>query len=160
MTWSVFHEYFSQVKEQVRELTRMVLFSQEDSERDTPTAPNVCPGETSSQSSGILSRGPSPSPAIIPVASTPEGSSVLRVKRLHPAAHLPIRVSTQAAGLDVLSCSKVMAPARGPAVVPLGIAVVVPSGTYGRLLSSSGLALTKGVEVGAGVAQPEWGGVE
>ena len=35
MTWPVFHKYFSQVKEQVRELTRMVLFSHEDSARDT-----------------------------------------------------------------------------------------------------------------------------
>ena len=89
MTWSVFHEYFSQMKGQVREVTRMVLFSQEDSERDTPTAPNVCPGETSSQSSGILSSGPRPSPAIIPVSSTPEGSSVLREKRLHLARSPP-----------------------------------------------------------------------
>ena len=51
-----------------------------------------------------------------------------------------------------------MVPARGQAVVPLGIAVVVPSGTYGRLISSSGLALTKGVEVGAGVVDADYRG--
>ena len=49
-------------------------------------------------------------------------------------------------------------PARGRAMLKTDIAIAVPSGTYGRVASRSGLALKHGLDVGAGVIDEDYRG--
>ena len=49
-------------------------------------------------------------------------------------------------------------PAYGRVAVSTGIAVATPKGCYGSLRSRSGIALKQGVEVGAGVIDPDYRG--
>jgi dUTP pyrophosphatase len=47
---------------------------------------------------------------------------------------------------------------RDRTVVPTGIAVAVPGGTYGRVAPRSGLAAKSGIDVGAGVVDADYRG--
>ncbi len=82
----------------------------------------------------------------------------LRVKRLSPDATLPVRGSTGAVGYDLYSLHGcIILPGRR-GVVPTGISVELPSGCYGRIAPRSGLAVRHGIQVGAGVVDPDYTG--
>jgi len=81
----------------------------------------------------------------------------LLVKRLHKDAKLPVRKSYGAAGYDVYSVQEVTLEPNEYKMVPTGIAMTVPDGTYGQLAPRSGLA-SKGVHVGAGVVDIDFTG--
>lgn len=82
----------------------------------------------------------------------------LRVKLLNETAKLPCRGSEQAAGYDLYATEGcTIAPGRR-AVVPTGIAISLPRGTYGRIAPRSGLAVKHGIQVGAGVIDPDYTG--
>lgn len=82
----------------------------------------------------------------------------LLVVRLVPHATLPFRASVNAAGYDLHACDSVTVPAGQWAVVPTGLAVRVPEGTYGRIAPRSGLAVKHGVDVLAGVVDADYTG--
>lgn len=56
------------------------------------------------------------------------------------------------------SCKDVVVPARDRAVVPTGIAIAAPSGTYARIAPRSGLAVKKFIDTGAGVVDEDYRG--
>jgi len=43
-------------------------------------------------------------------------------------------------------------------LIPIGIAIKMPDGVYGRVAPRSGLAVKKGIHVGAGVIDPDYRG--
>jgi len=51
-----------------------------------------------------------------------------------------------------------MVPARGRKLVNTGLVFTIPMGLYGRVAPRSGLALRKGIDVGAGVIDPDYCG--
>ncbi|ASC55519.1 dUTPase-like protein [Seal parapoxvirus] len=83
---------------------------------------------------------------------------VLRVVRLSASATLPTRGSALAAGCDLYSAHDCTVPARGRAVVFTDIQVGVPHGCYGRVAPRSGLAVSRFVDVGAGVIDADYRG--
>lgn len=82
----------------------------------------------------------------------------LRVRRLDESARLPTRGSGGAVGYDLHAHEDVTIGRGQRALVGTGIAVVLPVGTYGRVAPRSGLAVKHGVNVGAGVVDPDYTG--
>ncbi|KAI6240574.1 Deoxyuridine 5'-triphosphate nucleotidohydrolase [Aphelenchoides fujianensis] len=89
------------------------------------------------------------------------GSSVqteLRFARIHPDAKAPVYSSAHAAGMDLHSCEDAVVPARGRAMVDVGLKVEIPTGHYGRVAPRSGLAVKHGLDTGAGVIDEDYRG--
>ena len=84
--------------------------------------------------------------------------SVLLIKKVNPKAKLPCRQSEEAAGYDICALESVVIPPMGRQLVSTGIAMTVPKGTYGQLAPRSGLAVKKGLHVGAGVIDRDYTG--
>uniref|UniRef100_A0A674J4R8 Deoxyuridine 5'-triphosphate nucleotidohydrolase n=1 Tax=Terrapene triunguis TaxID=2587831 RepID=A0A674J4R8_9SAUR len=86
------------------------------------------------------------------------GPRVLRVQRLHPQAHLPIRATLGSAGLDlrVPQESLTLQP-NSRNLMSIGLAIGLPQGYYGRIASRSSLAL-KDIDVAAGVIDADYTG--
>lgn len=82
----------------------------------------------------------------------------LRVKKLDQNATLPTRGSGGAVGYDLYSTDEVVVPPTHRALIGTGIAMVLPSGVYGRVAPRSGLAVKHGIQVGAGVVDPDYTG--
>lgn len=82
----------------------------------------------------------------------------LLVKRLSASATLPVRGSELAAGYDLYSTEGCVLLPNKRAVVPTGIAIRVPEGTYGRIAPRSGLAVKHGISIGAGVVDRDYTG--
>ena len=82
----------------------------------------------------------------------------LYIQKLDPNASLPTRGSSEAAGYDMCSMDSVTIPPFGRTLVRTGIACTVPNGTYGQLAPRSGLAVKKGIHVGAGVIDRDYTG--
>ena len=82
----------------------------------------------------------------------------LNVIKISPFATLPTRGTPGAAGYDLFSTdSYVVLPGRR-VVVATGITVQLPPGTYGRIAPRSGLAVKHGLDVLAGVVDPDYTG--
>ena len=73
-------------------------------------------------------------------------------------AHLPSKGSKDAAGWDLYASCAISVPARGRALVPTDVSLVIPPGYYGRIAPRSGLALKHGIDVGAGVVDSDYRG--
>ena len=112
---------------------------------------------------------PDPLPAPSEQAAIPQFLRYvpLRVKRLAPTAKLPERGSPKAIGYDCfahLPESKyhpqqgVLLPPHSRKLIPLGIAIAVPPGCYGRIAPRSGLAFKQGVAMLAGVIDEDYRG--
>tara|TARA_B100001093_G_scaffold407299_1_gene395920 strand:- start:1059 stop:1493 length:435 start_codon:yes stop_codon:yes gene_type:complete len=84
----------------------------------------------------------------------------LGVKLNAPLAQLPSRGSQGAAGYDLYAANPEPIVVRHSqrALIPTGIQVVLPPGTYGRIAPRSGLAVKKGISVGAGVVDIDYTG--
>ena len=82
----------------------------------------------------------------------------LRVKKLTQDAIIPTRGSGGAVGYDLYSTDEVVIPPTHRALVGSGVAVVLPNGVYGRVAPRSGLAVKHGIQVGAGVVDPDYTG--
>lgn len=99
----------------------------------------------------------------------------LQVRRLTKTASLPIRGSKEAAGYDLAAdlydpSNKARSPAETDhdgnpflviqpgerKLVPTGLAFTVPPGTYGRIGPRSGLALTRGIDILAGIVDRDF----
>jgi len=82
----------------------------------------------------------------------------LIVKLLTPNAKLPKRASALSAGYDLASVENTVVPARQRKLVKTGLSFSIPEGHYGRVAPRSGLALKKGIDVGAGVCDADYTG--
>ena len=82
----------------------------------------------------------------------------MQVKLQHPKAQLPQRSTPGAAGYDLCSCEDVVVRAGRRAVISTGLSVKLPPGVYGRVAPRSGLAVKNGIQVGAGVIDPDYQG--
>jgi dUTP diphosphatase len=69
----------------------------------------------------------------------------LRVRRLHPAARVPVRAHPGDAGLDLFALEGVRLEPGARASVPTGIAIALPAGHAGLVLPRSGLAARHGI---------------
>ena len=83
---------------------------------------------------------------------------VLKVKRLTPDAIVPTRGSDGAVGYDLYSTESYVILKGRRAVIPTGLAFELPPGVYGRVAPRSGLAVKSGIQVGAGVIDPDYVG--
>ena len=84
--------------------------------------------------------------------------SRLLVKRLNEHAIIPARGSVGAVGYDLYSSVDTCVALKNRTLVETGIAITLPPGTYGRVAPRSGLAVKKGIQVGAGVIDPDYTG--
>ena len=100
----------------------------------------------------------------------------LKVKRLFDNAKLPHKGSEYAAGHDLYAHSyaqiadgqvgetiqldddKLIIEPHSRCLIKTGISIRVPNGCYGRVAPRSGLALNKGIDIGAGVIDEDYRG--
>lgn len=75
--------------------------------------------------------------------------ATIEIKKLNPNAMIPTRGSRYAAGCDLYACldgdGAVTIPAHHTVMVPTGIAVALPEGTFGGVFARSGLASREGL---------------
>ena len=83
---------------------------------------------------------------------------VLKVKKLREDAALPERKTPGAVGYDLFSYEEKVLKASERILVSTGVAIELPNGVYGRIAPRSGLALKKGIDIGAGVIDPDYRG--
>ena len=84
--------------------------------------------------------------------------TMLLVHKLVENAKLPARGSELAAGYDLFASENKVVLAKSRSTVATGIAIRVPHGTYGRIAPRSGLAVKKGIDIGAGVIDEDYTG--
>jgi dUTP pyrophosphatase len=82
----------------------------------------------------------------------------LKVQKLVPHATIPLRATPGSAGYDLYSAEGYVILPQHRVVVSTGIQVALPEGTYGRVAPRSGLAVKHGLDVGAGVVDPDYTG--
>ena len=80
------------------------------------------------------------------------------VKKLSKNGIIPKRGSKLAAGYDLSSAYNYTIPKRGKKLCKTDIAMVIPSGYYGRVAPRSGLTHKHGLDVGAGVIDADYRG--
>ena len=85
-------------------------------------------------------------------------NSPLRVKRHSPAAVLPTRATEGSAGYDICSAWDGHVMPGGRTLVDTELSIEIPSGHYGRLAPRSGLAVKRGINIGAGVIDADYRG--
>lgn len=71
----------------------------------------------------------------------------IKTKKLNTNAIIPTQGSSQAAGYDLYACinNQIYIPAHQTRVIPTGIAVELPEGTFGGIYARSGLATKEGL---------------
>lgn len=84
--------------------------------------------------------------------------ATFKVQKLVPNAVIPTRGTSGAAGYDLYSTDGFIIMPGHRVVIPTGLAIQLPSGTYGRIAPRSGLAVKHGVDVLAGVVDPDYTG--
>jgi dUTP pyrophosphatase len=72
---------------------------------------------------------------------------ILRVRRLHPAARLPVRAHPGDAGLDLHAVAAAELAPGERAKIPTGIAIELPEDHAGWVVPRSGLAARHGIGV-------------
>jgi dUTP pyrophosphatase len=82
----------------------------------------------------------------------------LKVTKLVPHATVPSRATPLSAGYDLYSAEGYVILPQHRVVVSTGIQVALPDGVYGRIAPRSGLAVKHGLDVGAGVVDPDYTG--
>lgn len=82
----------------------------------------------------------------------------LNIKKLVPHAIVPSRATPQSAGYDLFSSDGYIVLPGQRVVVSTGIQIGIPDGVYGRVAPRSGLAVKHGLNVGAGVVDPDYQG--
>jgi dUTP pyrophosphatase len=84
--------------------------------------------------------------------------ATFKVQKLVPNAVIPTRGTPGAAGYDLYSTDGFIIMPGHRVVIPTGLAIQLPVGTYGRIAPRSGLAVKHGVDVLAGVVDPDYTG--
>jgi dUTP pyrophosphatase len=78
--------------------------------------------------------------------------------KLRPDAIIPSKATAGSVGLDLCSVEPYVIAPMQRAVISTGLQVQLPSGVYGRIAPRSGLAVKHGIDVGAGVIDPDYTG--
>lgn len=81
----------------------------------------------------------------------------IQIKLLRAGAKVPERKSPGCAGYDIFAVGDTVVLPESQLIVPVGFALAMPSGTYGRLTSRSSMAML-GVHVNAGVLDGDYRG--
>ena len=87
-----------------------------------------------------------------------EGAEILKCRKLSDHALIPTRGSDGAAGYDLYAAYDGVVASGGRALIKTDIAIALPPGCYGRVAPRSGLAWKYGLDVGAGVIDPDYRG--
>eukprot|EP00534_Pseudo-nitzschia_fraudulenta_P003068 CAMPEP_0201129538 /NCGR_PEP_ID=MMETSP0850-20130426/37267_1 /ASSEMBLY_ACC=CAM_ASM_000622 /TAXON_ID=183588 /ORGANISM="Pseudo-nitzschia fraudulenta, Strain WWA7" /LENGTH=173 /DNA_ID=CAMNT_0047399039 /DNA_START=147 /DNA_END=668 /DNA_ORIENTATION=+ len=82
----------------------------------------------------------------------------LLVKKLSEDATIPTKGSPLSAGFDLSASKPSTIPPGGRGIVATDISIACPEGTYARIAPRSGLAIKKGIDVGAGVVDADYRG--
>ena len=82
----------------------------------------------------------------------------LKCKLLHPKAVKPTRMTEGSIGYDLTAVEDVEIEAGTSKLIPLGLALELPIGCYGRIAPRSSLAREKQLAVNAGVIDPDFRG--
>ena len=85
-------------------------------------------------------------------------SSVLFVKKLSADATSPKKFSDKAAGYDLYSAEDTVIEPGKRFLIHTQIAIKLPPNVYGRIAPRSGMALKNGIDVLAGVIDPDYRG--
>lgn len=83
---------------------------------------------------------------------------MFQVQRTNPDAVMPTRGSIQSAGWDLTTLESAEIPSFGRYLFGTGLKMRIPTGYYGRIAPRSGLSLTRGLMVGAGVIDSDYRG--
>ena len=81
----------------------------------------------------------------------------MKVNILYPGASVPVKGTPDSAGFDLATVGDFEIGPGEHRLIPTGLQLQLPKGTYGRLASRSGLAARHGIEVGGGVIDPDFG---
>jgi len=84
--------------------------------------------------------------------------SSLVVIRINSKARLPKKSTRGSAGLDLYSTQDVTIQSKKNGIVPTGLKLSMPEGTYGRIAPRSGLSLHYMMDVMGGVIDPDYKG--
>ena len=84
--------------------------------------------------------------------------SQIIVEKISNTAQIPMRVNEFASGMDLRSDIKISIPPWSREVVTTGINIKLPDQCYGHIAPRSGLAVTHGIMVGAGVIDADYTG--
>ena len=126
-----------------------------------------CPGEKNVKADALLRRT---DPTLEGGSDTPismfkpgqlaavERTNQLLVQILGPNGKVPTRGTEFAAGYDLYSAEEITLNAKTRQAISTEIAILVPSGTYGRIAPRSGLALKHSIDIGAGVGDEDYRG--
>jgi len=82
----------------------------------------------------------------------------LLVKRLSEDATLPVKGTVLSAGFDLSASRPTTIPPGGRGIIHTDLSIACPPGTYARIAARSGLAIKKGIDVGAGVIDADYRG--
>ena len=85
-------------------------------------------------------------------------TATLQYIKLTPNALPPTRGSSMTAGIDLKSAYDITIPAFGKGLVETDLAILVPTGCYGRIAPRSGLAIHHHISVGGGVIDSDYRG--
>ena len=80
----------------------------------------------------------------------------LKVRRTSGTACLPARASDGAAGYDLCASESGSIAPGTRKVVKTGLELAIPAGCYGRIAPRSGLSIRSGIDVAAGVLDPDY----
>ncbi len=80
----------------------------------------------------------------------------MRVRLDHQHARVPTRATEGSAGYDLYACEAGHLAPGAHGLIPIGVAVEIPFGWYGRIAPRSGLAVRYGINVHAGVVDSDY----
>ena len=80
----------------------------------------------------------------------------LKVRRTSEHACLPVRASEGAAGYDLCASEDGSIAPGTRKVVKTGLEFAIPPGCYGRIAPRSGLSIRNGIDIAAGVLDPDY----
>ena len=83
---------------------------------------------------------------------------LVKVKRIHDNAKLPQRANSEAAGMDLYAPEPFEIKPKCIKTIPVGIAMSMPKGVYGRIAPRSGLTIKRSIDVKAGVVDRDYRG--
>jgi len=81
---------------------------------------------------------------------------MIHVELVSEDAKMPTRATDGAAGLDMYACQSAVIGAGKRNLVDTGVSIAIPHGYVGLIWPRSGLALKKGLDVGAGVIDSDY----
>ena len=82
----------------------------------------------------------------------------MEVIRLNTQAILPTRTTDGSAGYDLTAIRDDIIYGGERKLIPIGISIRLPDGLYGRIAPRMGLAIKNGIQVGAGIIDPDYTG--